>query len=94
MTLKQETNRRVAMRDRHVSRNAPWNAKPMKKAGGGKYNWGVAGVEVGDFCIPVKQVFEDIEYRDEEELHYDDGNKINVVDREEIAWVQMWKNVK
>ena len=84
MTLKEETNRRVVMRDRHVARNAPWNAKPMKKAGGGKGNWGVVGEEAFDFAIPVKQVFDDLEYRDEEDLHYDDGNKLTIVDRESI----------
>lgn len=84
MTLKQETNRRVLMQDRHVSRNAPWNAKPMKKAGGGKGNWGVAGEEAFDFTIPVKEVFNDIEYRDEEAIEYDDGNKISVVDRDDL----------
>lgn len=72
------------MRDRHVSRNAPWKAKPMKKAGGGKGNWGVAGEEAFDFRIPIKEVFSDIEYRDEEDLHYDDGNKLSVVNADDL----------
>jgi hypothetical protein len=72
------------MQDRHVSRNAPWNAKPMKKSGGGKGNWGVAGEEAFDFTIPVKQVFSDSDYRDEEIMEFEDGNKISVVDREDL----------
>lgn len=80
---------RVANRDRHVSRNGPWNAKPMKKMGGGKGNWGVEGDEVDDFQIPVKQVFKDSDYRDVEvvdsiESSANDNNKIRVVSREEL----------
>ena len=75
---------RVANRDRHVSRNSPWNAKPMKKMGGGKGNWGVEGEEVDDFRIPVKQVFKDSDYRDEEAIELVENNKIKVVDRDEL----------
>lgn len=75
---------RVAQRDRHVSRNSPWNAKPMKKSGGGKGNWGVVGEEVDDFLIPVNKVFKDEEYRQEEMMDSHDVNKIRVVSKEEL----------
>lgn len=75
---------RVAQRDRHVARNAPWNAKPMKKSGGGKGNWGVEGEEVGDFNIPVKQVFNDEDYREDEAIQSEDVNKIRVVSKEDL----------
>lgn len=84
MTRTKEERPRVANRDRHVSRNAPWNAKPMKKSGGGKGNWGVEGEEVDDFRIPVKQVFKDADFRDEEVMEHSDVNKIRVVSREEL----------
>ncbi len=84
MTRTVEERPRVANRDRHVSRNAPWNAKPMKKSGGGKGNWGVEGEEVDDFRIPVKQVFKDADYRDEEVIESHENNKIRVVSRDEL----------
>ena len=84
MTRTNEQNDRVANRDRHVSRNAPWNAKPMKKSGGGKANWGVEGEEVGDFRIPVNQVFKDADFRDEEVAPNQDVNKIRIVSKEEL----------
>ena len=79
-----QSHPRAAQRDRHVSRNAPWNSKPMKKSGGGKGNWGVEGEEVDDFKIPVNQIFKDAEYRDEEVIQSDDFNKIRVVSKEEF----------
>ena len=84
MSRTKEDRPRVANRDRHVSRNAPWNAKPMKKSGGGKGNWGVEGEEVDDFSIPVNQVFKDIDYRDDEVIENQDNNKIRVVSRDEL----------
>lgn len=75
---------RVANRERHVSRHAPWNAKPMKKSGGGKGNWGVEGDEVLDSRIPVNQIFEDEEFRAEEAVKQQEVNKIKVISREEI----------
>ena len=75
---------RAAQRDRHVSRNSPWNAKPMKKSGGGKGNWGVEGEEVDDFNIPVKQVFKDAEYRAEEVIQPENVSKIRVVSKEDL----------
>ncbi len=84
MTRTKEERPRVALRDRHVSRNAPWNAKPMKKSGGGKGNWGVEGAEVDDFSIPVHQVFKDAEYRAEEVIDQPGVNKIRVVSRDEL----------
>lgn len=79
-----EERPRVANRDRHVARNAPWNAKPMKKSGGGKGNWGVEGEEVDDFRIPVNQVFKDEDYRDEEVVESREINKIRVVSKDEL----------
>jgi hypothetical protein len=85
MTRSKEDRPRVANRDRHVSRNAPWNAaKPLKKSGGGKGNWGVEGEEVEDFSIPVKQVFKDIDYRDDEVIENQENSKIRVVSRDEL----------
>lgn len=75
---------RVAQRDRHVARNAPWNAKPMKKSGGGKGNWGVEGEEVDDFNIPVNQIFKDEDYREDETIPAEDVNKIRVVSKEDL----------
>lgn len=75
---------RVAQRDRHVSRNAPWNAKPMKKSGSGKGNWGVEGAEVDDFQIPVNQVFRDSDFRDDEVIGAEAENKIRVISRDEL----------
>lgn len=83
-STKQGDHPRAAQRDRHVSRNAPWNAKPMKKSGGGKGNWGVEGEEVDDFRIPVKQVFKDEEYREDELMQSEDFNKIRVVSKEDL----------
>lgn len=84
MTRTKEERPRVAMRDRHVSRNSPWNAKPMKKSGGGKGNWGVQGAEVDDFSIPVRQVFKDLDFREEEVMDQQEVNKIRVVSRDEL----------
>ena len=79
---------RVANHDRHVSRNAPWNAKPMKKSGGGKGNWGVQGDEVLDSRFPVNQIFEDEDFRGEEMMERSEvNNKIRVVIREEVDGV-------
>ena len=84
MTRTKEENIRTASRDRHVSRNAPWNAKPMKKSGGGKGNWGVEGEEVDDFSIPVHQIFKDEDYRDTEAVEQQQLNKIRIVSRKEL----------
>lgn len=79
MTRPQMQHPRVQSRDRHVSRNAPWNAKPMKKQGGGKGNWGVAGTEAQDFVIPVNEVFDDYEFRDDDHPAHQNGSKIQVM---------------
>jgi hypothetical protein len=84
MTRSTNEHPRVASRDRHVARNSPWNAKPMKKSGGGKGNWGVEGAEVDDFQIPVKQLFQDSDFRDDESIASQDNNKIRIVSQEEI----------
>lgn len=85
MARTNEERPRVASRDRHVSRSSPWNAKSMKKSGGGKGNWGVEGEEVDDFSIPVNQVFKDSDYWEGEAVvESQEINKIRVVSRDEL----------
>lgn len=83
MTRTYEERPRVANRDRHVARKAPWNAKPMKKSGKGKGNWGVEGDEIEDYSISVNQVFQDSDYRDDD-LNQETNNKIRVISKAEL----------
>lgn len=77
---------RAVMRDRHISRNTPKNAKPMKKSGGGKGNWGVDGSEMRDAGIPVNEAFDDEDYREEERVKpmEQNNNKIQVISQVEL----------
>lgn len=53
----------------------------MKKDGGGKCNWGRPGDESVDDQIPIRQVFEDFEYRSDESVQtYESDQKISSID--------------
>ena len=58
----------------------PLERQTDEKSGGGKAI-GCRREEVDDFRIPVKQVFKDEEYREDELMQSEDFNKIRVVIR-------------
>jgi hypothetical protein len=86
MTREQPAGPKAAAHDRHLHRHGYWNERPLKKSGGGKFNWGRPGDEAADEDIPVHEAFDDKEYREEEAYRNVHERKLSLVESpEELA---------